>query len=198
MRKLVLLAILNSVFLFGVKAQERDTLKLGQAIVPFDKLNNTVEGQPDSVSFDSYNHKKGVIIVFMTNGCYHCIRYRDRIKALQTAFAPKGYPLITINPSNPNYAPEETLEEMQKNAIKEKYDFPYLQDPDQVITYRFKVRYTPEAYILKREKGQWILKYYGPLDGDMDNKKSNRTDYVINVMQALIHHQKVYCASSRF
>lgn len=191
MRKLVLITFLSAVFLFGVKAQERDTLKLGQAIVPFNKLNNTVEGQPDSISLDNYKHKKGLIIVFMTNGCYHCIRYRDRIKALQTAFAPKGYPLITINPSNPNYAPEETLEEMQKNAIKEKYDFPYLQDPDQVITYRFKVRYTPETYILKREKEQWILKYYGPLDDDMENKKANRTDYVINVMQALIHHQKV-------
>lgn len=191
MRKLVLITILSGAFLFGVKAQQRDTLKLGQAIVPFNKLNNTVEGQPDSVSLDSYNHEKGLIIVFMTNGCYHCVMYRDRIKALQTAFAPKGYTLITINPSNPSYAPEETLEEMQKNAVKEKYDFPYLQDPDQVITYRFKVRYTPETYILKRKKGQWILEYYGPLDDDMENKKAHRTDYVINVMQALIHHQKV-------
>ncbi|MBD3750020.1 MAG: redoxin domain-containing protein [Sphingobacteriales bacterium] len=191
MRKLVVLAFLSGLFLFVVKAQQRDSLKLGQAIIPFNKLNNAVKGQPKSVSLDSYNQKKGMIIVFMTNSCSHCIRYRDRIKALQTAFAHQGYPLITINPSNPNVSPKETLAEMQKNAIQEKYDFPYLQDPDQVVAYRFKVRYTPEAYILKREKGQWILKYYGPLDDDMENKKAHRTDYVINVMQALIHHQKV-------
>lgn len=169
--------------------QLSDSLKLGQKVEGF-TLENTVKGQPEKVSLNDYKDKKGAIVVFMTNGCYHCILYRDRIKAFQTNYAVKGFPLITINPS-PTYAPEETMELMQKNAIKENYDFPYLRDPDQSVTFKYGVRYTPEVYVLLRKGDDWILQYVGPIDDDMENKKKEKLTYVDNVMNAILNHQKV-------
>ncbi len=175
---------------YSVKANTSDTLKLGQKVPSF-SLHNVVEGQKSQISLDDYQNKKGVIVVFMTNGCYHCILYRERIKAFQKEYINKGFQLITINPSNPSYALEETAEEMIKNAKKEKYDFPYLQDTDQKVTHAYGVRYTPEAFVLKREGKDWILQYAGPIDDDMDNKKKDKISYVKNVMQALLSNQKV-------
>jgi peroxiredoxin len=175
---------------YAAKADATDTLKLGQKVMGF-SLHNVVQGEKSQVSLENYQNKKGVIMVFMTNGCYHCIFYRERIKAFQKDYAAKGYQLITINPSNPSYAVEETTEEMIKNAKKEKYNFPYLQDVDQKIAYAYGVRYTPEVFVLKREGIDWILKYSGPIDNDMENKKKDKISYVKNVMQALLSNQKV-------
>ena len=172
------------------KANATDTLKLGQKVMSF-SLHNVVEGEKSQVSLEDYQNKKGVIVVFMTNGCYHCILYRERIKAFQKDYAAKGYQLIAINPSNPSYAMEETTEEMIKNAKKEKYDFPYLQDLDQKTAYAYGVRYTPEVFVLKREGKDWILKFSGPIDNDMENKKKDKISYVKNVMNALLLNRKV-------
>ncbi len=127
----------------------------------------------------------------MTNGCYHCILYRERIKSFQKDYAAKGYQLIAINPSNPSYAIEETVDEMIKNAKKEKYNFPYLQDLNQKVAYAYGVRYTPEVFVLKRVGKDWILKYAGSIDNDMENKKKDKVSYVKNVMQTLLSNQKV-------
>jgi peroxiredoxin len=127
----------------------------------------------------------------MTNGCYHCVLYRERIKELHKQFAEKGYPVITINPSNPIYAFEETAKEMIKNAVKEQYQFPYLQDSTQEITKKYGVEYTPEVYILQRKGTSWILKYKGDIDDDMNNKNKEKTFYVELVVNALINKKEV-------
>ncbi|MBK0381635.1 redoxin domain-containing protein [Pedobacter sp. SD-b] len=168
---------------------EIDTLHLGDTVSGFN-LPNTVPNQPKMVSLDDYKNRKGVILIFMTNGCYHCIRYRQRIKDLHTKYAKDGYPVVTINPSNPSYAFEETNQEMVKNAIKEKYEFPYLEDSTQNVTRAYNLRSTPTAYVLQRQKNNWVLKYKGPIDNDMDNKKKDKTNFVQNVVDALIHHKK--------
>jgi peroxiredoxin len=167
----------------------RDTLVIGQKIETF-TLNNTVKGQPKTVSLNDYKGKKGVVVIFMTNGCYHCIQYRERIKALQNDYLNKGFSVITVNPSNPTYSPEETFEEMQKNAIKENYKFPYLQDPDQVLTQKYGVRYTPEAFVISKKNKDWVLEYYGAIDNDLENKKSDKITYVENVINAILKHKK--------
>ena len=166
-----------------------DTLHLGNKVESFN-LPNTVPGQAKMVSLDDYKNQKGVIIIFMTNGCYHCIQYRQRIKDLHTQYAKSGYPVITINPSNPTYAFEETTKEMVKNATKENYEFAYLQDSTQEVTRNYGLRSTPTAYVLQLKGNDWILKYKGPIDNDMENKKKEKTNFVQNVVEALIHHKK--------
>ncbi|WP_157687522.1 redoxin domain-containing protein [Pedobacter psychrophilus] len=166
-----------------------DTLHLGSKVTGFN-LPNTVPNQAKMVSLDDYKSQKGVVIIFMTNGCYHCIKYRQRIKDLHTQNSKNGFPVITLNPSNPSYAFEETTQEMVKNAIKENYEFPYLQDSTQEVTKNYGLRSTPTAYILQLKGNDWILKYKGPIDNDMENKKKEKINFVQNVLDALVHHKK--------
>jgi peroxiredoxin len=167
-----------------------DSLVLGQVVESF-TLNNTVIGQPKTVSLNDYKDSKGVVVIFMTNGCYHCIQYRERIKSLHHNYKNKGFSVITVNPSDPSYAPEETFEEMQKSASKEKYEFPYLQDPDQALTRKYGVKYTPEAFVIVKKEKDWVVGYYGAIDDDLENKKSNKITFVENVINALLNNKKV-------
>ena len=167
-----------------------DSLVVGQVIESF-TLNNTVNGQPKTVSLNDYKDSKGVIVIFMTNGCYHCIQYRERIKSLHHNYKNKGFSVITVNPSDPSYAPEETFEEMQKIASKEKYEFPYLQDPEQTLTRKYGVKYTPEAYIIANKGKDWVVEYYGAIDDDLENKKNNKITFVENVLNALLNNKQV-------
>ena len=184
--------LLIGVFLsFNALAQIHvDSGKIGQAIPDFVLLKNaSVNGKP-MVSLSDYMLKKGVIIVFMTNQCYHCINYRERIKNFNKQYAKKGYPLITINPYNNTYATEDTFEEMQKNAKKELYKFPYLQTSDEKLPAMFGLRTTPTVFIAQRKGSQFLLRYKGGIDDDMDNKKSVKIKYVDNFMNKLLNTKK--------
>lgn len=164
-------------------------LKVGDTIPVFSSLKNASKAGKDFVSLSDNNDKKGLIIVFMTNNCYHCINYRERIKELHTMYAPKGFPLISINPYNNTYAAEDTFEEMQKNAKKENYDFPYLQTDNETLPAKFGLKTTPTVYIAQNVNHHWILKYVGSIDDDMNNKKIKKNNFVQNAMQQILNNK---------
>jgi peroxiredoxin len=166
-----------------------DSVAIGQPIPDFVALRNASAKGNSMISLSDYADKKGVIIVFMTNQCFHCINYRERIKNFNKQYAKKGYPLITINPYNNTYATEDTFDEMLKNAKKEKYDFPYLQTSDEKLPAMYGVRFTPTVLIAQRIGTQFILKYKGGIDNDMENKKPVKIKYVDNFMNELLHNK---------
>lgn len=174
-------------FTLASRAQNKPNfaLKVGDTGFTF-SLPNTNPAFADTVNLDEYKFQKGVILVFMTNGCYSCILSKDRIKALHAKFANQGYPVIAINPSNPKIEPEETFAEMQKLIQKDGFNFPYLQDASQQVSRQYNITYTPEVCVLKRENNLWVVKYIGPIDNDLKLNKKNRINYVENVLNALI------------
>ena len=188
-----LFTLLIGVFLsFNASAQvDVDSLKISQPIPAFMSLQNATSNGKPLVSLSDYALKKGVIIVFMTNQCYHCIKYRERIKNLNQRYAKKGYPLITINPYNNTYSTEDSFEEMQKIAKNDLFQFPYLQTSDEKLPAMFGLRTTPTVFIAQRKGSQFLLRYKGGIDDDMDNKKSVKTKYVDNFMNKLLQAKKV-------
>ncbi|HYK76781.1 MAG TPA: redoxin domain-containing protein [Daejeonella sp.] len=187
--KKVLLLVLGLCLLFTSvsRAQNKPAfaLKVGDTGFTF-SLPNANPAFADTVSLEEYRFQKGVILVFMTNGCYSCILSKDRIKALHTKFAGQGYPVIAINPSNPKIEPEETFVEMQKLIKKDGFNFPYLQDASQQVSRQYNITYTPEVCVLKRENNLWVVKYIGPIDNDLKLNNKHRINYVENVLNALI------------
>lgn len=170
----------------SAQANKTDTLKIGEAIPVFDSLKNASIGGKKIISLSDYKKQKGVIIIFMTNNCYHCINYRQRIKNLHKMYAKKGYPVITINPYNNDYAAEDSFEAMQKLALKDCYNFPYLQVNDEKIPVLYHLKHTPTVFVAHNTGKQWILKYKGPIDDDMENKKAVKVKYVENALTELL------------
>ena len=80
------------------------------------KLKN-VDGK--MVAMADYKDAKGFIVTFTCNTCPYSVAYEDRIIALHKKYAPKGYPVIAINPNDVNVSPKDSYADMQQRA-KEK------------------------------------------------------------------------------
>lgn len=167
--------------------------KPGDVVKSFTLKN--VDGK--RISLDNYNKEKGVIIIFTCNHCPFAKLYQDRMNALDDLYATRGFPLLAISSNDAGAVPEDSFAQMVKRAREQHYSFPYLYDESQDVARAFGAVKTPQAYVLWRENGQWVLKYKGAIDdnGAEPDKVVHR--YVAEAVEALLHHQPVPVAESK-
>ena len=89
------------------------------------KLKN-IDGK--MVSLADFEDAKGFIIIFTCNHCPYAKLYEDRIIDLNAKYAPKGFPVIAINPIDPEVQPEDSFDKMIGRAQEKGFNFPYLFD----------------------------------------------------------------------
>ena len=84
----------------------------------------SVDGK--EISFASFPEAKGYIVVFTCNTCPVAKKYEERIINLHKKYAPLGYPVIAINPNDPDVVSGDSFDEMKARAKSKQYPFPYL------------------------------------------------------------------------
>jgi len=72
-------------------------------------------------------------VVFTCNHCPYAKAYQDRIIEIDQKYKAKGYPVVAINPNNPELVPEDSYAEMVTRAKEKGYTFPYLFDENQDV-----------------------------------------------------------------
>lgn len=116
------------------------------------------------VSLSDYSDKEGVILIFTCNSCPFSIAYEDRIITRHDFYAPKGYPVIAINPNDESISPDDTFEKMQQRAKEKAFPFPYLKDVTQEVYKAYGATRTPHVFLLKNEGGTFRVAYIGAID----------------------------------
>jgi peroxiredoxin len=147
------------------------------------KLKN-VDGK--MVSLSDYPSAKGFIIAFDCNTCPMSKAYNDRIKALNTKYASKGFPLIAINPNSPEISSGDSYEDMIKYAKKKGYDFPYLYDESQATVKAFGASNTPHMFVLTKQGSTFKVAYIGAVDDNPRNGDKANNRYVEQAVDALL------------
>ena len=151
------------------------------------KLKNIDEKQ---VSMADYTKAKGFIVIFTCNHCPFSVAYEDRINELDRKFKPFGYPVIAINPNDPELQPEDSFEEMQSRAAQKEFTFPYLLDEGQHVYPEYGANRTPHVFLLEAVEGDYIVKYVGAIDDNHQDETAVKEKYVENAVNALIKGQK--------
>jgi glutathione peroxidase-family protein len=103
---------------FGVK-NAVSGYQIGDMATDF-KLKNV---DNKMVSMADYKEAKGFIVIFTCNHCPYAVAYEDRIIALDKKYKKLGYPVIAINPNNPEVQPQDSFELMQVRAKEKKFTF---------------------------------------------------------------------------
>jgi peroxiredoxin len=183
MRSLLTLSLL--MLCICVRAQQTG-YQVGNVVTDF-KLKNI---DNKTVSLASFPEAKGYIVIFGCNTCPVSRGYENRMVALQQKFATKGYPVIMINPNDPEAQPGEGFEDMQQHAKKSSLNFPYLEDPGQVVTRRFGALRTPHVFVLHKTSKGNVVAYIGAIDNDPDNDNNSKINYVQNAVSALLTGQQ--------
>jgi peroxiredoxin len=180
-----ILLIVAVVSAFGLKTTS-EGYKIGDKATDF-KLKNVDEKM---VSLANYKSAKGFIVIFTCNHCPYSIAYEDRIIALDKKYKAKGYPVIAINPNNPEISKGDDFASMQQRAKDKGFTFPYLFDDGQKIYPQYGATRTPHVFILNKENGNLIVEYIGAIDNNSQDANAVTEKYVESAIDALLANKK--------
>ncbi|MDO6810463.1 thioredoxin family protein [Zobellia galactanivorans] len=152
--------------------------KIGEAATDFQLKN--VDGNTFSLS--DIKDAKGYIVVFTCNECPFAKMYEDRLIALHNTYAPRGYPVIAINPNVSETNERESFKAMQKRAEEKQFPFVYLADMGQKISPQYGAVRTPHVFLLDKEKK---VQYIGTIDDNARSAQDVKVKYVENAIKAL-------------
>jgi len=134
------------------------------------------------VSLSDYKDAKGFIVIFTCNHCPYAKLYEDRIIALDKKYAPMGYPVIAINPNDPEVQPEDSYDNMVVRSKEKDFTFPYLFDEGQQVYPKFGATRTPHVYLLDKSL---VVRYIGAIDDSPQDADAVETRYVENAISAM-------------
>jgi peroxiredoxin len=142
-----------------------------------------VDGKEHSLA--ELKDKEAIVVVFTCNSCPYAVDYEDRIIAFAKQHARKDgkVALIAINV---NAVEEDSLPKMKERSQKKGFPFAYLYDESQEIAREYGATYTPEFFVLDRDRK---IVYMGALDDDTDADKAT-VNYVALAVEAAIAGQK--------
>lgn len=138
------------------------------------------------VSLSNYPDAKGFVVVFTCNGCPYAQAYQDRIVAIDKKYKSKGYPVIAINPNDPEIAPADSYDNMVSVAKEKGFTFPYLMDEKQDVYKTYGATRTPHVYVLQRKGSDLVVQYIGTIDDNYQDATKVTTPYLANALDALI------------
>ncbi len=143
------------------------------------------------VSLKDYKDAKGFIVIFTCNHCPYAKAYEDRIVALDKKYKKLGYPVIAINPNNPEKNKDDSFDKMIVRAKEKGFTFPYLFDEGQKIYPQYGATKTPHVYILEKTAKGNVVKYIGAIDDNYEDEKEVKVKYVEDAVNSLLKGKEV-------
>jgi len=181
----LILVVFTIITAFSIK-NTSEGYKIGDKATDF-KLKNVDEKM---VSLANFKSAKGFVIIFTCNHCPYSIAYEDRIIALDKKYKEKGFPVIAINPNNPEISKGDDFASMQQRAKDKSFTFPYLFDDGQKIYPQYGATRTPHVFLLNKENGALIVEYIGAIDNNSQDAAAVTERYVEKAIDALLADEK--------
>ena len=130
-------------------------------------------------SLDGLKDCDAVVVVFTCNSCPYSVDFEDWLIPLTKLLGERGVPVIAINV---NKVPEDSFQAMKERAVAKEFNFPYLYDETQQIARDYGATYTPEFFVLDRDRK---IAYMGALD-DSPNAAEVKQQYVVAAVHAVL------------
>lgn len=178
------IVVLMTTMLLGIG----DGLKVGDQAMDF-KLKN-VDGE--MVSLAGNGEAKGYILIFTCNTCPYSVAYEDRIIALNNTYAPKGFPVVAVQPNDSQRSPGDSFDKMKTRAKEKGFNFPYLLDETQEVTRTYGATNTPHVYVLDRKSGdKFVIEYIGAIDNNSRDADAADKHYVEDAVDSIIKGKSI-------
>jgi peroxiredoxin len=140
-----------------------------------------IDGKRHSLS--ELKNAEAIVLVFTCNSCPYAIDYEERLIALTKKFADSKVSVVAVNV---NKIPEDNFEAMRERAKTQGFNFTYLFDETQQIAKDYGATYTPEFFVLDRQRK---IAYMGALD-DSPNAKKVKVQHVATALTQLLANKQ--------
>ena len=129
--------------------------------------------------------KDVVLVVFTCNSCPIAVAYEDRLIAFAKKHAgPDGK--LAVVAINVNTVEADKLPKMKEKAKARGFEFAYLYDESQQIAKDYGATYTPEFFVLNKERK---IVYMGAMD-DTSTAANVKVNYLEPAVQAALKGEK--------
>jgi peroxiredoxin len=190
MKKLQLFLLLSTVtliFAFVKPSTNNEGYKVGDIATDFSLKN--VDGS--MVSMSNFENANGFIVIFTCNTCPYSVAYEDRIIALDKKYKNLGYPVIAINPNDPEVQSGDSFDLMKVRANEKGFTFPYLLDEGQKIYPQYGATRTPHVFVLQKVEDGLKVEYIGAIDDSSRDANAVKTKYTENAVDALLNGEVI-------
>jgi peroxiredoxin len=165
----------------------------GQRVENF-QLFDAISG--NAFSLESHSEAKSVVLIFTSLNCPFSKLYEERIVSLNNQFAADGFVFALINP-HVGIEEEETSSGMKARAGENNMTFPFLEDPDQIVTKQFGITKLPEVVVITPGPTGFAVAYRGAIDNNPQMAENANIKYLESALTAIQNRRTPSPASSR-
>ncbi len=156
MKNLINIVLLGVIALPGLLAEE---LALGSALPMASRKMPEIRGK--ELSLKDIIGKEGLLVIFSCNTCPWVIAWQDRYVALADKYKSKDLGIVAVNSNAAYRGKGDSLEDMQKHAKENDYNFYYVLDKDSELAQAFGATRTPHIFLFDKT-GKLV--YRGAID----------------------------------
>ena len=147
-----------------------ETLTIGAGAPDFGNLLG-VDGERYSLS--SFQNKRLLVLLFISNGCPTVKACQDRMIKIQRDYSTKNVQLLALNSNNSYLSPADTYAEMVLRVQEKGFNFPYVKDEDRTVARAYGAVCTPHVFLLDEERR---LRYKGRIDDSRNPERVTVSD----------------------
>jgi len=147
-----------------------ETFTIGDGAPDFGNLFG-VDGERYSLS--SFQNKRLLVLLFISNGCPTVKACQDRMIKIQKDYSGKGVQLFALNSNNASLSPADTYAEMVLRVREKGFNFPYVKDDDTSVAKAYGALCTPHSFLLDEERR---LRYKGRIDDSRNPERVTISD----------------------
>ena len=133
----------------------------------------------------------GLLVIFMCNHCPYVIHIREKLVETIRHYQQQGITVVAINANDYAAHPDDSPENMVRDAEAYNFSFPYLVDETQEIAKAYGATNTPHMYILRKESGKLRVNYIGAIDNNPREPKNVTKKYIREALNALLDGHEV-------
>lgn len=114
------------------------------------------------VSIKDLADAPALLVAFLSNHCPYVQHIEAALGALTSEYAGRGLATVGICPNDTDRYPDDRPAQLQAQAGRAGFDFPYLVDQDQQVALAYRAACTPDLFLYDRDRR---LAYRGQFDG---------------------------------
>jgi peroxiredoxin len=114
-----------------------------------------------TASLSDFSKAPACLVIFMCNHCPYVKHVAPELARLARDYQAKGLAVVGINSNDVVSHPDDSPEQMFREAKSRGYTFPYLFDATQKVAKAYKAACTPDFFVFDKNKK---LVYRGQLD----------------------------------
>jgi peroxiredoxin len=144
----------------------------------------------ETYTLDSFEENDALLLIFTCNHCPYAQAKFDLLNDVAAEYDDAA--VVGINPNDAEAYPDDSFETMQAwvEDGRIQYDA-YLRDESQDVSREYGAVCTPDPFLFRKVRRDWVLAYHGRLDDAMNPDEEATEYYIRDAIDSVLANEDV-------